>query len=378
MSVNSMDILDRLIAFETVSAQSNLALIDYVQDFLTTRGFRVTRLMDPEDPKAGLYAEIGPSGPGILLSAHSDVVPVEGQEWTKPPFRLTAEGDKLYGRGTTDMKGFVAEMLACADRASQMPLKEPLKLVLSYDEEVACRGIARIWDQLTPLLGAPRMAVIGEPTEMKVVLGHKGKRAYRARITGQAGHSALAPQFASALHAATDLVGVLRALQADLAVNGARDMDYGVPYSTVHVGCLSSGTALNIVPDTAEMLFEIRHLTNEDPEDLIQRIRAEADALCRAAQGGNGITIEETSAYPGLATDPDTPAAQTLQSCAGTDFAKVAFGTEAGFFARQNIPSLVCGPGSMDGQGHKPDEYIERSELARCAQTLSRLVETLV
>ena len=168
MTEVSLGILDRLISFETISSCSNLTLIDYVEDFLIARGFRTTRLADPVMLKAGLFAEIGPAGPGLLLSAHSDVVPVVGQDWTRPPFELSVEGDTLFGRGTTDMKGFLAEMLAAADCASRMELTEPLKLVISYDEEIGCQGIARMWGRLVPLLGQPRLAENGEPTEMSV------------------------------------------------------------------------------------------------------------------------------------------------------------------------------------------------------------------
>ncbi len=374
MTSLSLEVLDRLVGFETVSAQSNLALIDFVQNFLTERGFRVARLEDPDAPKAGLYAEIGPPGPGLILSAHSDVVPVTGQHWTRPPFKLTADGDFLYGRGTTDMKGFVAEMLAAADRASRLPLTEPLKLVLSYDEEVGCRGIARMWDRLVPLMGKPRMALIGEPTIMGVVLGHKGKRAYRARIRGEAGHSALAPRFASALHAATDFVAELRAEQVRLEASGQRDDAYDIPYATVHVGLLESGTSLNIVPDHAEILFEFRHLAEDDPDALEQRIKAAAEGICRRLGDRVTIEIERTSAYPSLATDLTSFAALTVKRAVGTPFGKVAFGTEAGFFARAGIPSVVCGPGSMEAQGHRPDEYVSRLQLNQCEIMLSQLL----
>ena len=377
MSSLSLDLLERLIGFETVSSESNLSLIDFVQDFLVSRGFRVKRLQDPEDPKAGLYAEIGPSGHGILLSAHTDVVPAVGQDWTLPPFKLTQEGDKLFGRGTTDMKGFLAEMLALADRASRAPLKEPLKLAISYDEEVACRGISRMWERLAPLLGMPRLALIGEPTEMGVVTGHKGKRAYRAEITGETGHSSLAPNFASALLAAIELVTELRNLQTELARSGARDEGYDIPYSTVHVGQMTSGTALNIVPDQAEVIFEFRHLAGDDPDGIAQKIMQAAKRVETSYDGRATATVTQTSAYPGLDTDPQSPAAQTILSCAGTKFGKVAYGTEAGFFARHGIPALVCGPGSMAGQGHKADEYIEREQLTRCAVMLDRLLEQI-
>ena len=173
----TLSILKRLIAFDTVSAKSNLDLIDFIEGYLKDRGFCVTRVPDMRHKKAGLFAAIGPPGDGVLLSAHTDVVPVEGQDWTRDPFRLTTEGDRLYGRGTTDMKGFLAAMLSVADRASKRQLREPLKLAISYDEEIGCVGIAQMIDALTPALGQPRACIVGEPTNMEVAIGHKGKQA---------------------------------------------------------------------------------------------------------------------------------------------------------------------------------------------------------
>ncbi len=373
----TLDILDRLIGFDTISARPNLDLIAYVEDFLRMRGFRVTRLDDPEEEKAGLYAEIGPEGPGILLSAHSDVVPVAGQDWSTDPFRLTRQGDRLHGRGTTDMKGFVASMLAAADAASRAPLKEPLKLVLSYNEEVGCTGIARMLDRLVPLMGHPRAAIVGEPTEMQVATGHKGKRAFRARIAGETGHSALAPQFVNALNVAAEFLVALQALQKDLERNGARDEDYDIPYSTVHVGMLSGGRALNIVPDRAEATFEFRHLAADDPDSLLHRIRTAAQDVCARYGPAARIEIAPLAGYPGLDTPANSDTARFVESLAGAGRTKVAFGTEAGFFDAQGIPTVVCGPGSMQAQGHKADEFIRIDQLARCDAMLARLLERM-
>ncbi|GGF64240.1 acetylornithine deacetylase [Mameliella alba] len=372
----TLEILDRLISFDTVSTRSNLDLIAYVEDFLKSRGFAVTRVADTSEPKAGLYASIGPEGAGVMLSAHTDVVPVEGQEWTRDPFRLTSEGDRLFGRGTTDMKGFLASMLAAADRASQAPLREPLKLAISYDEEVGCVGIARMIDALEPAIGLPRACIVGEPTEMQVAVGHKGKQGLRAICHGEAGHSALAPRFTNALHLAADLVTGLRGLQDDLARHGARDADYAVPYSTVHAGVLKGGTVLNIVPDRAELLFEFRHLAADAPADLVARIRALASQITE--RHGTAIDLQEVTGYPGLDTAPDAEVTRLTQRLARTqDLTKVAFGTEAGFFDALGIPTVVCGPGSMEGQGHKPDEYLERGQLTACDSMMDALLDEL-
>jgi acetylornithine deacetylase len=377
----TLDILDRLVGFETVSTRSNLALIDYVQDYLSTRGFRVLRVPDATGQKAGLIASIGPDGAGVVLSAHSDVVPVEGQVWTREPFRLSRAGDRLYGRGTTDMKGFLAAMLVAADGASRLPLTEPLKLVISYDEEIGCVGLQQMLPAIGAVLGRPRACIVGEPTGMQVAIGHKGKASFRATCTGQAGHSALAPRFVNALHLASDFVQGLRGLQDDLEVNGAQDAAFAVPFSTVHVGTLAGGTALNIVPDTATLAFEVRHLAEDDLERLTARIDAEAQRIAQSYRGrfpDASIRVERTGAYPGLDTAPQAEVTALVQSLAGTDTTtKVAFGTEAGFFAALGIPTIVCGPGDMAGQGHMPDEFIDASQLAACDAMLARLLDTL-
>lgn len=377
----TLDILDRLVGFDTVSAKSNLELIDYVTDYLAARGFSVRRIDDPTGTKAGIYAETGPVGPGVLLSAHTDVVPVEGQPWTRDPFHLTREGDKVYGRGTTDMKGYVASILALADRATQVKLGEPLKIVLSYDEEVGCVGIQHMLDQLKPMIGRPRACFVGEPTEMQVAVGHKGKAALRATCYGQNGHSALAPRFVNALHLASDFLAELRALQDDFAFNGARDAAYAIPYTTVHVGKLSGGMALNIVPDRAELTFEYRHLAVDRAEDLFDRIQQAADRVARpyhAAWREARIDVEQYNAYPGLDVRDDDPVVAYARKLAQrTTTTKVAFGTEAGFFEKLGVPTVVCGPGSMEGQGHKPNEYLSLQQLAECDAMMERILNDL-
>ncbi|MGV6849705.1 MAG: acetylornithine deacetylase [Marinibacterium sp.] len=377
----TLEILDRLVSFETDSSSPNLELISYVEDLLTVAGYRVHKLPDPSGAKAGLFASIGPDGDGVLLSAHSDVVPVAGQVWTRDPFRLTDGGDRVFGRGSTDMKGFLASMLAMAETAASRRLREPLKLSVSYDEEVGCVGMARMIQALPKALGNPRAAIVGEPTNMAIATGHKGKRSLTAICHGQAGHSSLAPDFVNALHLAADFIVCLRQMQTDLAQSGARDPAYDMPYSTVHVGRVSGGSTLNIVPDRADLALEIRHLPEDTPEALTDRLHRLAETVARPYRttfGEARIEIRETGGYPGLdmAEDADVVAEmRTLLPGAGTT--KVAFGTEAGFFDRIGIPTLVCGPGSMAGQGHKPDEYILKTELAACDALLSSLLDRM-
>lgn len=377
--LSTLDLLERLIGFPSVSSASNLPLIGFVGEYLDRLGAAVTRIDSPDGAKAGLLARIGPAGDGgALLSAHSDVVPVAGQVWQGDPFRLRREGGRLYGRGTADMKGFLASALAVAGVAAQRDLARPLLLALSYDEELGCLGIREIIDHVIPTLGRPDFCIVGEPTAMRVAVGHKGKAVYRATCRGVAGHSALAPRFVNALHLAADFVGILRAEQAYLAEKGAQDPAYDVPCSTVHAGLMSAGAALNIVPDRATVDFEVRHLAEEPVEEIIDRIGRAAAGVVRAVNDpGAAIGMDETNRYPGLSTPPGAEVVGIVSTLAGTSgTTKVAFGTEAGFFADKGIPTVVCGPGSMD-QGHRADEFIAEDQLAACDRMLAALVGRL-
>lgn len=378
MSV-SLEVLERLVAFETVSARSNLDMIAYIEDFLRNRGFRVQRIADPDEPKAGLFAEIGPSvDGGLLLSAHSDVVPVDGQDWSVSPFKLTRQSDRLFGRGTTDMKGFLAEMLALADAMQGQELNAPLKLLVSYDEEIGCVGISRMKKQLPSLLGRPRLAIVGEPTEMQVAIGHKGKRAYRADIRGEAGHSALAPQFVNALHVAVDFVAELRQMQQKVQQTGFRNDAYDVPYTTFHVGQLSGGTALNLVPDKATLVFEFRHLAEDDPDRIEAQLQQAADAVSARFPPAAQISLRALAGYPGLSVASSDPAVLLVKSSCGGDTTHVAFGTEAGVLSDLGVATVVCGPGSMAEQGHKPDEFISEQQLVACSSMLGKVAREVL
>lgn len=382
--MKTLEILDRLIAFPTVSADSNLAIIDYIQDYLKTRGFETHRMPDQTGLKAGLFARIGPTDrAGVMLSGHTDVVPTTAQNWTTDPFKMTVAGGKAYGRGTTDMKGYLACVMALADRASHVDLAEPLKIAFSYDEEIGCVGIKSMINRVEDTIGVPRCCFVGEPTSMQVAIGHKGKAALRATCHGTGGHSAMAPKFLNALHLACDFVTELRGLQNDYAQNGAQDHDYSVPYSTIHVGKLSGGMALNIVPQKAVIDFEFRHLATDNPDQMLARILAVAQKVCAAQQvqfSSAKIDVLQLNAYPALDTDVNDDIVSYARKLAQvSDITKVSFGTEAGYFSKHlGIPTVVCGPGSMEGQGHKPDEYIELSQLADCDTMFGRLLSDIV
>ena len=380
--MQSVDYLRDLVAFDTTSANPNRALIDYCAKVLSGAGAVVQIIGDDTGTKANLYATIGPANlPGVLLSGHTDVVPVTGQNWTKPPFALTQADGKLYGRGTADMKGFVAAALRIAVLAGQRSLQTPLHLALSYDEEVGCIGVRSLIDMLAAAPFRPRFCIVGEPTLMAVATGHKGKTAYQVTCTGREGHSALAPMALNAIHLATDMIGALRGIQADVMAKGSQDAAYDVPYTTLHVGQINGGTVLNIVPNTCTFAFEIRNLPEDDPADLLARLRAAAAAILapvRPEFPEADIQIVLTNSYPPLGTAPDADVVSFVKSLTGANgTTKVAFGTEGGLFsAHLGIATVICGPGSM-AQGHRPDEFISLAQLDQCDTMLDALLVRL-
>ena len=382
LPTRTIDILGELIAHPTISANPNRDLIERCAELLRDAGAEVVLIEADGGRKANLYATVGPRDrAGVLLSGHTDVVPVEGQDWSVPPFALTRRDGRLHGRGAADMKGFVASALAAALVAARRPLVTPLHLALSYDEEIGCVGVRSLIGMLADAPFRPRLCIVGEPTSMDVATGHKGKVALRARCRGRGAHSALAPTGLNAIHLACELVASLRELQRELEREGARDGDYDVPFTTVHVGRFDGGVALNIVPDSASLLFEIRHLAADDPSALIARVKAAAAAIVatrRADFPEADVAIEVTNAYPGLDTPPGADAVSFVKSLTrGNATKKVAFGTEGGLFAAElGVPTVVCGPGSM-AQGHKPDEFVSEAQLARCDAMLAALVERL-
>ena len=375
-------ILDRLLAFDTVSAKPNMALMEYVRDLLADAGIEAVLIPDAAGGKANLWATVGPADiGGVMLSGHTDVVPVEGQAWTVPPFALTEREGRYYGRGSADMKGFVACAIAAMLKAAARPLKVPLHLALSYDEEIGCMGVRSLIDMLAGAPVKPAMCIVGEPTAMQVATGHKGKVALRATCVGREGHSALAPMALNALHLAADFVNAARRVQARLASEGVRDGDYDVPYTTVHVGKMQGGVQVNIVPNAATIDFEIRSLAQDDPEAIIAELRAEVVAILdplRETFPEADIAIERLWDYPGLGTPSDAGVVNFVKSLTGANGTmKVAFGTEGGLFdARLGIPTVICGPGSM-AQGHKPDEFVAVEQMARCEVMMDALIARL-
>ena len=376
------DLLGKLIAFPSVSRNSNLDLIHYIQEFLHGLDIRSTLIHDETGNKANLFASVGPNVPGgVILSGHTDVVPVEDQDWSVDPFAMSMTEERVYGRGSTDMKGFIASVLAMIESAAGAALKHPLHLAFSYDEEIGCVGVKGMLDMLESTPVHPALCIIGEPTSLRVAIAHKGKTGAICRCVGVESHSALATQGLNAIYMASRMIESIRSIQQEIASEHPRDEAFTVPHTTLHVGTITGGSALNIVPGTCEFRFEIRNVEADSPQAIMDRIHAAAREIvddCRVQFPSAQIDVEIFNTYPSLDTRPDAAVVDYVRQLVdGKAPVKIDFGTEGGLFQKRlGVPTVICGPGSMD-QGHKPDEFIRRSELARCDRFLHRLLAQL-
>lgn len=381
--MSTLDYLEKLLSFDTTSANANSEMIKWVETELLSFGASVKIIPNVDESKANLFATLGPQDiGGVMLSGHTDVVPVTGQAWTVPAFSMTQRDGKIFGRGTADMKGFIAAMMNAAKSASTQTLKTPLHLALSYDEEIGCIGVRSMIDMLSNAPIRPQMCIVGEPTGLAVATGHKGKIAARAKCTGRAGHSALAPFAVNALYLANEFITELRKVQDVLRLGVVQDLDYDVPYTTLHVGRIAGGGALNIVPHSCELDFEIRNLAQDNPAEILEKLRQAADLIALSARNvasEANIEIEVFNTYPGLDTPSSAPVVGFVKSLMGANGTiKVAYGTEGGLFDQSlGVPTVVCGPGDM-AQGHKPDEFITEAQLAACDTMLVNLLHRLV
>jgi acetylornithine deacetylase len=382
-AIGSVEMVRRLVGFDTTSRGSNLRLIEFVRDYLDGYGVASELVFDETGDKANLYATLGPPGVrGIMLSGHTDVVPVDGQDWHSDPFAVLAKEDRLFGRGTADMKSFVAVVLALLPGIAGRSLRIPVHLAFSYDEEVGCRGARRLVAAIGGRPDRPRLCIVGEPTMMQPVTGHKGKRSFRCQVHGFECHSALTHLGVNAIEAAAEMVARLKAMARRKREFGPFDPDYAPPYTTIHTGVIRGGTALNIVPKECSFDFEFRLLPGDDPETGIAELRAFAeDELLpemRAVRLDTAIAFEELSAFPGLATAADAEITRLVASLTGANgTGKVAFGTEGGLFQQAGIETVVCGPGSIE-QAHKPDEFVDLDQIAQCEKFIGRLFERVV
>lgn len=378
MSQAALDIVKALIAFDTTSRGSNLALIDFAQSLLEKSGARCRRSFDATGKKANLFATIGPEGDGgFVLSGHTDVVPVDGQDWSSDPFKPDVRDGKLYGRGACDMKGFVGVALALAPEIAKAKLTRPVHFALSYDEEVGCVGVTGLLDDLKAQGIKPALAIIGEPTLMKVVGAHKGGAKLVTRCCGREHHSSQPEHGANAVMMAGEFVNLLDQVWNELRADA--DPRFDPPHSTIQANMISGGTAVNILAREAEVTWEYRCLPDRDAGKIVERVRqrAEAEVLPKYRARAPEAALETTlhAHYPGLAMDEDSPAIALARELTGANkIEAVAYGTEAGHFQNYGIPAVICGPGSIE-QAHRPDEFCALSELDACEAFLRKLIK---
>jgi acetylornithine deacetylase len=376
----SIDMIRKLVGFPTVSRDSNLALIDFARHCLTDLGAESRLTFNDERSKANLFATLGPQGvPGIVLSGHTDVVPVDGQAWDTDPFDLVEKDGKLYGRGTADMKSFIAVVLALAPEFARRGLKTPLHFAFSYDEEVGCIGVGRLITDLAQAGIRPQSCIVGEPTLMRPVIAHKGKRGFRCSVRGLTCHSAYAPAGVNAVEAAAEAVAYLKSMARRHRDQGPFDRGFDVAHTTVHTGVIRGGTALNIVPHECSFDFEFRHLPGDDPEALFAEFKSYIDTRLvpemHAVDADTGFTITPLSSLPALDNGAEVEVVGLAQELSGNDeIGKVSYGTEGSQFQRAGISTVVCGPGSIE-QAHKPNEYVAIEQVEKCEQFLRRLMD---
>jgi acetylornithine deacetylase len=381
-TLSSTEMIGRLIGFDTTSRESNLVLIDFVRDYLEGWGIASELVFDAERRKANLYATIGPDDRGgVMLSGHTDVVPVDGQAWDSDPFAVAEKGGALYGRGTADMKSFIAVALSLVPEFTARKLKTPIHFAFSYDEEVGCIGVRGLIAKLKERPIRPTGCIVGEPTMMQPVIAPKGKVSVRCQVRGLESHSALAHEGVNAVEAAAEIVAYLKSMARRKRDQGPFDAGFSPPYTTVHTGTIDGGTALNIVPRDCRFDFEFRNIPADDPAPLFAEVRrfAETSVLpeMRQVSAATGITFEEMNAVDAFDMPEDHELVQMAQALSGTNsVGKASYCAEAGLFQEASIPTVICGPGSIE-VAHKPNEYVAIDQLRQCETFLRRLMDRL-
>ena len=375
----AQDMLARLVSFDTTSRDGNIPLIEFVESYLDGWGIPHFRVDYEAGKKTNLFATIGPDiAGGIVLSGHTDVVPVDGQNWQSNPFTLNEREAKLYGRGTCDMKGFIAVALAMVPKFKAANLKTPIHLALSCDEEVGCKGVRPLVAHIRDHMKKPKLVIVGEPTSMQVVNAHKAAITFSTEVTGHEAHSSLTDQGVNAIMVAGELLGEINRIKNDMIERGDPTGRFNPAYSTVHVGIIEGGTAKNIIPRKCSFQWETRLLPTADIDEVPLRFEKFSKTLEPAMKkiaDDTGIQNTRTNAVPGLAPEENSPAehlALHLAEANGTH--AVSYCTEAGLFQQIGIPAIICGPGSIE-QAHKPDEFIAVSEMQKCETFMARLLE---
>jgi len=381
MDAALLDLERELIAFDTVSHRSNLALIDFVEARLRALGLETARFASPDGAKANLFATLGPADAGgLMLAGHTDVVPVEGQDWSSDPFTLREAGGRLYGRGTADMKSFIAQALHTVAAFRDRRLRVPLHLAFTYDEEVGCDGAERLVAGLQAAGGPlPRCAVIGEPTGFQVFRMHKGLCAVKVTVRGVEGHSGKPTHGVNAIYPAARVVQRLTELEAELKGRRSLEADFELPYTTLNVGLLRAGTALNIIPNRAELVFEYRTMPGEEPDYVLRQVTGFVDEVLRpelkAADPRADVEVRTLTRRAPLLLPPGSPIEALALELTGAARATAApYFTEGGIYTEGGIPTVICGPGDID-QAHRPDEFITVEQMERGLPLLAGLIE---
>jgi acetylornithine deacetylase len=385
-SAEALAMIDRLIAFPTVSRDSNLGLIEWARDELARLGVRSNLIYDTSGTKANLFATLSAEpdrvkAGGLVLSGHTDTVPVDGQDWSSDPFRASHRDGRIHGRGSADMKGFIAIALAWAPRFLAAQDRLPLHLSLTYDEETTFLGVKGLVADLAERGIRPAGCIIGEPTDMQAIVAHKGKRDVCCRVRGRESHSALTPQGVNAIEFAARLIAYIRGIADRLANEEPRDARFAVPHSTLQTGLVHGGIAVNVVPRDCQFHFEMRNLPSMSHDamenEIVEYSERELVPQMRRVAAEAGISFERGLDLPAFGIEPDAPLVRWAQEVARTAHlgtGAVSFATEASIFARAGIPTVVLGPGSID-QAHKPDEYISYAQVAACEAFFARMIE---
>lgn len=383
---STVELAKKLVAMPTVSRDSNLRLVSFVVDYLESHGVPCRLFENEEGTKANLLATLGSEGteniPGIILSGHTDVVPVDGQDWSQDPFVPWLADDRLYGRGTADMKSFIAAVLARVPEMQARGLTRPIYIALSYDEELGCAGVLPMVRHITAMKTRPSLCIVGEPTLMRVINAHKGIRSYRVVITGLAGHSSAPHQGANAIFAAADLIGFIAGLAEEAETRGHSDNRFFPPCTTFNIGEIRGGSATNIIPGNTEFTWEFRPVPGFDSDDVTRRFTEHAMGVVlprlRQTAAEADIQISEmSSAPPLLAEDGGDAEAFVMKLARQNQTGTVSYATEAGQFQQEaEIPAIVCGPGNIE-QAHKPDEYIALSQIEACDAFMGRFVDAV-
>ncbi|QMT60878.1 acetylornithine deacetylase [Legionella sp. PC997] len=382
--MNTLDWLTKLIAFDTTSRNSNLSLIETLANALNDYHINPILIHDNKGLKANLLATLpdrhGHLDGGLILSGHTDVVPVDGQSWDSHPFQATLKNEKIYGRGACDMKGFIAVVMTLIPQLRALNLDFPIHFAFSYDEEIGCLGAPSLIEKMTHLNYKPKACIVGEPTSMQPVIGHKGIQCYRCQIHGVAAHSSLTPQGCNAIEHAASFITYLRHMADQFKTQGHHDTTYDVPYTTISTNLIQGGNAYNTIPSLCEFVFEIRNLVADNPEQLYQQIMNYLNAQLIPAlhkdQVSAHLSLETLAKAPGLDTPLSEPVVRVAQAiCKTEEQLKVAYATEAGLFQQAKIPTIVCGPGSIE-QAHRANEFVELEQLNRCEQFILKLVQS--